>query len=94
MCLDRFSVEVELKAPSMFSRVLNLKSSHAVASCYSVLCDQSPFPYGIAIDLSSSKEAKYFFFEGIPLVFQCGKGHKDMVIHGNVRRVEEKRSVQ
>ncbi len=52
-----FLYEVELKAPSMFSRVLNLKSSHAVACCYSVLCDQSPFPYGIAIDLSSPKEA-------------------------------------
>ena len=74
----------------MFSRVLNLKSSLAVASCYSVLCDQSP----IAIDLSSPKEAKYFLLEGIPLVFQCGEGHKDMVIHGNVRRVEEKRSMQ
>jgi hypothetical protein len=70
----------------MFSRVLNLKSSHDVASCYSVLCDQSPFPYGIAIDLSSPKEAKYFLLEGVPLVGRAIKTWLYMGIYAVLRR--------
>ncbi len=57
--------EVELKAPSMFSWVLNLQSPHAVPSRYSVLCDQSPFSHGITINLSGPEEAKYFLLEAV-----------------------------
>jgi hypothetical protein len=85
-----FLYEVKLEAPSMFSKVLNLKSSHAVASCYSVLCNQSPFPYGIAIDLSSPEEAKYFLLEGVPLGFQCGEGHAEGL---KVRSLKEGREI-
>jgi hypothetical protein len=44
--------------------------------------------------LSSPEEAEYFLLEGIPLILQCGEGHIDMIVHGNVCRVEEKHSVQ